>query len=311
VINDFINGVPEITDKLSYYTFNLDKFFFGDEVYPKEGVIFDAQSINGKLAVKSQSGFSYDGQTVETDYKHAAGLYGIGGKVAYIRPSNINGAEFELMWDGKHYASGAYITEVVDFQGMPAYIDHDSIDRLSKAVVMYKGQKISKEYPEILDLKVIGGKLAFIAQKNAFDKDLPNYEQDPRYVLVWGGKEYGTQYDSVWGYIDSVGVPAYIAANFLYEDEESDRISTFHLVRGDKVLFSGKPGEEQFEGRELADVDGNPAVIVRSPATDSLYVWYTGKKFFEGYQIYYVRNVGGKLAVLAEKDRIQSIFMEK
>ncbi len=316
VTNDFISGVPEITDKLSYYTFNLDKFFFGDEVYPKEGVIFNALSVNGKLALKSQSGFSYDGQTVETEYRKTGALYNVGGKLASVKTGRYSsgGTGSELIWDGKPYATGAYITEVVDLQGAPAYIEHDVLPRpFSKAVIMYKGQKISKEYQQISDLKVIGGKLAFLAQKNSIDVNAPPDErEDPLYVLIWNGKEYGAEYDSVGGYIDSAGVPAYIAVNYVHKNEQTDLIPTHYFVRGDKVLFSGKPGEEMiWQERELADVDGNPALIIRTPMTDSLYVLYVGKKFFEGYNIYYVRNVGGKLAVLAEKDRVQYIFMEK
>ena len=313
VTNDFISGVPEITDKLSYYTFNLDKFFFGDEVYPKEGVIFDARSINGKLALRSQSGFTYDGQTVEAAPDKMGMLFSVGGKLVTVKANgNSNsGTDSELIWDGKPYATGAYISEVVDFQGMPAYIESDSAGRSSKGVVVFKGQKVSKEYPHIFNLKVIGGKLAFLAQKNTVDPDVPHYEQEPLYVLVWGGKEYGTEYDSVVGYIDSAGVPAYIAANNVHQQDQNVP-SRRYLLRGNEVLFTAKPGEETiWQERELADVDGNPAIIVRTPMTDSLYVFYAGKKFFEGYSIYYVRNVGGKLAVLAEKDRVQYIFMEK
>jgi hypothetical protein len=59
--NDFIQGVPEITDRLAFYTFNLDKFFFGDQVFAKQGVIFDAASIGGKLALRSQGALALMG----------------------------------------------------------------------------------------------------------------------------------------------------------------------------------------------------------------------------------------------------------
>jgi hypothetical protein len=223
------------------------------------------------------------------------------------------GIKTELIWDGVLYATAPYIQEVVEYQGEPAYIQYDSTSEPSKASVMYKGKKISKEYPRIFELKVIGGKLAYMAQRNDETDSFTQSTKVPTtFTLMWGGKEYGTEYDTVAGYIDSAGVPAYVAANYIHENGDVEQTNAQFLVRGETVVFNGKPGEEMiWQERELADVDGNPAIIVRNPDTSSAYVYYAGQKFFEGYTIYYVRNVSGKLAVLAAKDRTQYVFMEK
>ncbi len=163
-----------------------------------------------------------------------------------------------------------------------------------------------KKYRNIIKIDTIGGKLVLLAEKKVKEKNL--------YVLVYDGKELGVEYDSVVGYIESEGRPVYIAANYKRDNNDNIYVSNNaqFLIRDGVVLFGAKKGEEEIHSVEdLIDVNGIPAAIIRTPRTESLYVWYGGKKFFEGYNIHKILNFNGKLAVLVEKDRIQTIFIEQ
>jgi len=247
----------------------------------------------------------YDGKTVPFDSitppksENFRSGDKIGGKITTVKQ---DGNGYSLIMDGKVYEKGkGSIREIVDYNGTPAYV----LSNVSKDVIMYKGKKASKEYLRIGNLKVIGGKLAYGVLKELTS------ELDA--VLVWGDKEYSTRYDSVVGYVDSLGIPAYTASNFLPgKDKYGRTIKAQYLVRGDEEIFTTKPGEEGIDnGTELIDVAGNPAVIVRNIFSQNSYVYYAGKKNFEGYKIYYIRELNGKLAVLVEKDKTQSVFVEK
>ncbi|MEK7547051.1 MAG: hypothetical protein AAB536_02645 [Patescibacteria group bacterium] len=209
--------------------------------------------------------------------------------------------------DGKEVAHEQLISEVMDYKGSPAYIAISFQFNQTKMVVMYKGVAISKPYENIFNLGIIGGKIAFLAKKESIEKM-------PAYILVFDGKEYGKEYGAVTGYIDNNGLPAYIAID--YKQDENGRMRNEYkdqyIVKNNSVLFELKSGEEMiWQSKEMIDVNGFIAAIVRAPKTNSLYVWYDGKKFFEGYDIHNILNVNGKLAVLAGKNKIQSIFLEK
>jgi hypothetical protein len=269
---------------------------------------------------KNTTELHYDGKILpigsiqapkEHSYLHSG--VQIGGKIATVKheirdKTSTNKVQYYTLFiDGKEYASGeGTITSLIDYNGLPAYIVYNTYDSQIRMVVMYQGQPFSEEYPYITGLRFIGGKIAYLAQKNTDTRN-------PLLKLMWGEKEYGAEYDSVMGYIDSAGVPAYMAANFdRTQNGEIIRDNAQYLIRGDDIIFSGKKGEEMIQQeRELADVGGSPAIIVRNPMTDSLYVFYKDKKLFEGYDIGYVRNVSGKLALLVGKDGVQYVLMEK
>ncbi|MEK7063458.1 MAG: hypothetical protein AAB955_02060 [Patescibacteria group bacterium] len=135
----------------------------------------------------------------KSGYAEIKDLHDIGGKLAYAF-ENDDGTS-GVVYDGK-VVSGAYskvgILPIEDLGGKLAY---EAI-KGDKTIIVYDGDEYGLEYDRAHSPTLVGGKLAFLAQKGTVRPDI-------KQVVVWDGKEYGTEYAGTGNIMDIDGQLGY------------------------------------------------------------------------------------------------------
>ncbi len=316
-----ITPVPSINSHVTFYTSGSNLLYFGDKRYPFTDVIFDITASGSDILYSDSSGIRLNGTLVEDD-AHALqrtppGMAILNGTPAYFKARMEGDAgvgETELLFNGSSTARGI-LSELAVHRGALAYVKTDLITDTTpprlQSVVMSNGNAITDSYLDITNLTTVGGELAFLGKKVGYTDSL-GYKEAGGYVLVWGGSEYGTKYDMVWGFIESQDRPIYIAAKYPEDvSGEVDPIDGHVIVADNTVLLSVTPSLESISTDDLIEVEGYPAARVFNSETETAYLWYAGEKYLTDHNVLRLVNVNGKLAVLAEKDGKRIIYIEE
>jgi hypothetical protein len=295
----------------------LDFASFGDSVafVAEEGgeefVVFDGRELErGKgysgianLTLVGDGNIAYialkDGRPVAVYNEEE--VKDVSGDVAYGSLTDVGGKlAFEVKADGKSsvFYDGAYVgrdyssaSSPIGVNGKLAFIASSG----GKDFVVYDGREKDK-YDEIVSssLKVIGGKMAFIAVKYY----IPAVKKEKEF-LVYNDKKFSGEYDSIIPESLSLvnGKPVFLAVEggrkILVQDGAEvrtsyDSIESFASIRG-YIAFAAKKGSENV-------------------------VFYKGSEVGAGRgynRIHSLTEVGGKLAFIAETDGKSFVAVER
>jgi len=277
--------------------------------------------INGKLAYRARSDEQtrlvvYDGQEIGTEYDYADEIVDLDGKLGY-RGGYLGGkvGNFFIVYDNKEYgteysfANGAAIVN-----GKIAYWANQGLG--GEQIVVYDGQEIEVEH-RIINIFEFDDKLAYEVVDG---KNKTFYFVD--------GKEFGKEYDGVFGLIDIGGKPAYTAKKddqtfIVYDGQELkneyDSVGTpidiggnlAHKAKKDGqnfIVYDGQEfGKEYDQIREILEFNNKLAFVALDD--NKIFIVYDGKKventegeFFNGSNYFRIDNpiwVDGKIAFIS------------
>lgn len=312
--------VTNVSNKLTFYTSGSDNLYVGERRFPFTGTLFDIEVTDTDVLYSDEQGIKFNGDIIEDDVyalqRTSPGMALLNGSPAYLKVQieEGNGAgETQLILNGSSTAQGL-LSELTVHNGTLAYVKTDFVQEPTpgiQSVVVSNDQIVSDRYLDIINLKSTNDGLAFLGKKTRYTDSL-GYKEAGGYVLVWGGKEYGSNYDMVWGFIESQGRPIYLAARYPQSASgEAEAIDAHDIVADDTVLLSLTPGVESVDEEDIIDVAGYPAARVYNAETMTSYLWYAGQKYFTDHDVKKIVNLNGKLAVLADKDGLRKIYTEE
>jgi len=182
-----------------------------------------AGDLNGKPAyvvtkADGRKRILYDGAETGDGYDQALMPAFIAGKLFY---AGVKNNKYHAVYDGtvtgKDYFS---IWSPGGYNGKPVYI----AEKVGKSVLVYDGEEISNaSYDYVWSWTVVDGKIAYLAsrmgetyttkrinpQTSESRKDIP--PEGVKSVVVYDGREYGREYDTVGFPMDADGKLTYIA----------------------------------------------------------------------------------------------------
>jgi hypothetical protein len=138
--------------------------------------------------------------------------------------------------------------------------------------VVYDGQVVSGAYQKvgILPIAEVGGKLAYEAYKGE------------KQVIVWGGNEYGVEYDGSWRPTDVAGRLAFVAEKGKIGDQNHKQV----------IVWDGKEYGTNFKSaNDVVDIGGKLAYIGRD--SSGAYIVVGDKKYGPYGQVRWLHGQDG------------------
>ena len=248
------------------------------------------------------------------------GIHSIGGEPTFFTASFGEGNEMQMYPRTVIVQGGRIISDASSYVGVPnawdgtlgAYKGKPAYVVLSgpqfsvgqyvphynenvKYVVVWDGKVISDSYDLISRLVVIRDTLGIEGIKNGTP------------TLTFGGKDYGSTYESAGFLMDAGGTIAFLGT---LGTGDGNKL-TFDVVFGDDVLATLSNPYVFYPERDLTFVGKKVAMVVRAKDVTSGFVQYAEKQIFKGYSVKSVLALGNKLVVAANDGNNDFYFIEQ
>lgn len=265
---DSIQEVKDIGGKLAFTALNNKKWlvvFDGKEIASDQLIISPLKEIGGKIAFnalgvkengETEGYMQYGDEKIIKEYDYVSEPVDINGKLAYLTSKNGRhflvydgkklgkeyGFSFNLMPIGNAYAflaryipgytpedaSGAIEADGHDDHGMHGTEDLDK-QLKGKTILIYNGEEIGLEYDQVSEIFNLGGKLLFVAFKNA----------ERKHYLVYNDRVIGQQYDLITNLVDVNDRLSFIAyqGNGMVIDNDGKKIGFIEDYDSDNTIL--------------------------------------------------------------------------
>jgi len=327
-----IGSIPlkDIHSQIAYMTGYFGKAIIDGVTYDLSNVKSHLYSVSGKIAgvITEQGGSTdekaqvfYDGKVFGEYPDILSEIKSVGGLLTFINKTSKDSYPTTELVQGNKVVSendkyvgiaNGWDNSFVEYRGAPAYIAASealwtwrtgaSVPTVNKNVkyeVKQGGKNIGGQYDGISFLTTIDGKLGFEAVKN--NKSL----------IVFDEKEYGSDCDAAANIMDAGNDLAYLCIK-----GKKGVNMIFDVIKGGKIVaeldkpYVFYPRRSMGNWGDVTFIGPKVAIVVRSPNDGQSYVQYGDKRIFEGYSIGSVANIGGKLVIQAEKDRVDYVLIE-
>ncbi len=293
---------------------------------------------NGNVSNGNKKLILYDGKEIGASYDQALMPALIAGKLFY---AGVKNNKYSAVYDGQEIGKDFFsIWSPGEYLGKPIYV----AEKIGKSVLIFDGNEISNaSYDYVWSYAIINGKIAYLASKagetyiakkinpqtSESRRDIP--PEGVKSVIVYDGKEYGREYDTVGFPMGIKGSLAFIALKGAkkftvlggMEGTKYDDIHEPLLYDGKTAYIAEKDGKSflVYDGAEykaydridptsLKNIDGKMSYRAADPTTKKgkYFIVYDGAEIGKDYDnVLSFAALSGKQAYVADNKTTRSV----